>query len=619
MESNRQHSTTNGLTKTGNFLTDLFHGNQEKKLHLMDVEGQVKAINKVQAVIEFNMDGTIITANDNFLNLMGYVLSEIQGQHHSIFVEDKYKDSSEYKAFWEKLGRGEFVEAEFFRLGKDGKEVWLQASYNPIFDLDGNPCKVVKFATDITKQKQELSNYEGQLLAINKSQAVIEFDMQGRIITANDNFLDLMGYVLSEVQGHHHSMFIDEDYKNSSEYKLFWEKLNRGEFETAEFLRIGKDGKKIWIQASYNPILDLKGKPFKVVKFATDITQKKEAEDKVKLLAEELQEKIKEYSAFIGEVSSGDLTRTLDITGTDDLAMLGGHLNDMTRGLSEIAKNIIAVSVEIDSNMDTLNKTASTQASSALEQATSVSEIGSVIEEITQTSQQTLDKASELGKSAEQTQSEGEKGKKVINEVLQAMTILQEKMHQISETILGLSDKTQQVGEITSAVSDIAKQSKMLALNASIEAAKAGETGKGFAVVADEVKDLAERSQAATEKVQNILQDIRKTAEHAVIVTEDGTKSVDENLLQAESAGSIVNTLGDVIKETSIATQQIVAAVREESVGISQVVTSIREIDKGAAGFSEATEYTKKTVISLSEVAESLKVIASKYKIKSDK
>ncbi len=240
-----------------------------------DYAGQVAAIRKSQAVIEFNMDGAILDANDNFLNTMGYTLSEVKGRHHSIFVDEAFRQSAEYREFWAKLNRGEYQAAEYKRIGKGGKEIWIQASYNPILDLDGRPFKVVKYATDITKQKTLNADYEGQIAAVKKSQAVIEFSMDGTILDANDNFLNTMGYTLSEVKGRHHSIFVDEAFRQSADYREFWAKLNRGEYQAAEYKRIGKGGKEIWIQASYNPILDLNGRPFKVVKYATDITREK--------------------------------------------------------------------------------------------------------------------------------------------------------------------------------------------------------------------------------------------------------------------------------------------------------------------------------------------------------
>jgi methyl-accepting chemotaxis protein len=234
---------------------------------------KLTAIDKSQAMIEFGLDGTILTANSNFLGAMGYTLAEVQGKHHSMFVEAAYRDSADYRGFWEKLNRGEYQAAQFKRVGKGGKEVWIEASYNPILGRGGKPFKVVKYATDVTRQKTEYVDLRGQVDAIRKAQAVIEFSLDGTILTANSNFLGAMGYTLAEVQGKHHSMFVETAYRDSAEYRGFWEKLNRGEYQAAQFKRIGKGGKEIWIEASYNPIIDLNGKPFKVVKFATDITK----------------------------------------------------------------------------------------------------------------------------------------------------------------------------------------------------------------------------------------------------------------------------------------------------------------------------------------------------------
>ncbi|KKJ78474.1 chemotaxis protein [Kiloniella litopenaei] len=233
----------------------------------------LSALNRSQAVIQFEPDGTIITANKNFLAAMGYTLEEIKGKHHSMFVEEEYKNSQEYRDFWKNLGKGEFQSAEYKRLGKGGKEIWIQASYNPMMNASGKVVKVVKYATDITAQTIQNADYQGQIDAIGKSQAVISFHLDGTIIDANQNFLDAVGYKLDEIQGQHHSIFVEPEYKESKEYADFWNRLRNGEFQTAEYKRFGKGGKEIWIQATYNPIFAPDGKPFKVVKFATDITQ----------------------------------------------------------------------------------------------------------------------------------------------------------------------------------------------------------------------------------------------------------------------------------------------------------------------------------------------------------
>lgn len=238
-----------------------------------EAQAKIRAIEHSQAVIEFTMDGTITTANENFLSLLGYTLEEIRGKHHGIFVEPADREGAGYRDFWARMNRGECVISQFKRIGKGGKEVWIEASYNPIPGPNGKPAKVVKFAVDVTVQKLEAAEMRGQMNAIRKSLAVIEFGLDGKILTANDGFLATMGYTLADIQGQHHGMFVDPSYRASAEYRQFWEKLNQGEYQAAQFKRIGKGGKEVWIEASYNPILDLNGKPFKVVKFATDITR----------------------------------------------------------------------------------------------------------------------------------------------------------------------------------------------------------------------------------------------------------------------------------------------------------------------------------------------------------
>ncbi|TWB24608.1 methyl-accepting chemotaxis sensory transducer with Pas/Pac sensor [Nitrospirillum amazonense] len=241
--------------------------------HIRDMKATLAALGKSQAIIEFALDGTILTANDNFLKAMGYTLAEVKGRHHSLFVAPGYRDSLEYRQFWDSLRRGEFRAAQFKRLGKGGREVWIEASYNPILDRAGRPYKVVKYATDVTAAKREHADLQGQVTAINKSQAVIEFSLDGTILRANDNFLTTMGYTAAELEGGHHSLFVEAGYKDTTEYRQFWDALRRGEFQAAQFKRIGKGGREVWIEASYNPILDPDGRPYKVVKYATDITR----------------------------------------------------------------------------------------------------------------------------------------------------------------------------------------------------------------------------------------------------------------------------------------------------------------------------------------------------------
>ena len=288
------------------------------KVRAMEDAGKLMAVDRVQAVIEFNLDGTIVTANENFLKTLGYSLSEIQGKHHSMFIEPQQRDSAAYREFWAKLGRGEYEAGEFKRIGKGGKEVWILASYNPILDEKGKAFKVVKYATDITEAKLNTADLSGQIAAIGKSQAVISFNLDGTVQTANDNFLNTLGYALSEIQGRPHSMFVAPSERDGAAYREFWTALRRGEYQAGEFKRIGKGGKEIYIQASYNPILDMNGRPFKVVKYASDVTQQVIARMKsehVRGMMDSVAAGAEELNASVREISEA-MTKSRD-TATD--------------------------------------------------------------------------------------------------------------------------------------------------------------------------------------------------------------------------------------------------------------------------------------------------------------
>ncbi len=239
---------------------------------LAEAEAELAALGRSQAVIEFETDGTIRRANENFLAVVGYTLGEIQGNHHRMFVDAAYAKSGEYEEFWNDLARGRFRAGEFKRIGRGGKEVWIQASYNPIMDPSGRVVKVVKYASDVTAAKLAAADAQGQIAAIGKSQAVIEFELDGTVRHANENFLTTLGYSLDEIKGKHHRMFVESGYASSADYTRFWRELAAGQYQAGEFKRVAKGGRAIWIQASYNPILDLNGKPFKVVKYASDVT-----------------------------------------------------------------------------------------------------------------------------------------------------------------------------------------------------------------------------------------------------------------------------------------------------------------------------------------------------------
>ena len=340
------------------FATDI----TAQKIRSLEDAGKIDAISRAQAMIAFNLDGTIIDANQNFLDAMGYSLEEVRGKHHSMFMPVNERDSATYRDFWARLNRGQFEAGEFKRIAKGGREVWILATYNPILDEAGKPFKVVKYATDVTQQKVKAADHDGQLAAIAKSQAVIEFNMDGTIRTANRNFLEAMGYSLAEVQGKHHSMFVAPSERTSQAYRDFWESLNRGEFQAAEYKRLARGGREIWIQASYNPIFDLNGKPYKVVKYATDITAqaigRKKAEaargliESVAAGSEEMSASIREISATMNKSKENAVKATATVDAADQQAH---QLNAAAQAMSGIVELIGNITGQI--NMLALNAT----------------------------------------------------------------------------------------------------------------------------------------------------------------------------------------------------------------------------------------------------------------------
>ncbi|MEW6147493.1 MAG: PAS domain-containing methyl-accepting chemotaxis protein [Pseudomonadota bacterium] len=333
-----------------------------KKIRGLTEASKIAAISRAQAVIEFKLDGTIVTANENFCKALGFSLAEIEGKHHSLFMPPQARDSAAYREFWEKLNRGEYQAGEYKRIGKGGREVWILASYNPLLDETGKPFGVVKFATDVTAEKLKNADLAGQLAAIDKAQAVIEFNMDGTIIAANANFLATLGYSLAEIKGKHHSMFVEPSERDSVAYREFWAALNRGEYQAAEYKRIGKGGKEVYIQASYNPILDLNGKPFKVVKYATDTTKQvlvRMGNERVRAMMESVAAGSEELNASVREISEA-MTKSREtamgaveqVSSADAQAQ---RLTDAAQAMSGIVEMINNITGQI--NLLALNAT----------------------------------------------------------------------------------------------------------------------------------------------------------------------------------------------------------------------------------------------------------------------
>lgn len=538
----------------------------------------LKAIDRVQAIIEFDMDGVILSANDNFLDVMGYTLDEITGRHHSIFVEPGYEKSAEYRNFWTTLNRGEFQTAEYKRVGKGGKEVWIQASYNPILGDDGKPYAVVKFAIDTTEQKLAYANFSGQMEAIRKSQAVIEFDMGGTILSANDNFLSAMGYTLDEIQGRHHSIFVEPDYKHSAEYKDFWATLNRGEYQAAEYKRIGKGGRDIWIQASYNPILDLNGKPYKVVKYATDITIQKELQLSVATVLEEV-------THVMSGLGQGDLSCIMAGEYEGDFALLSESINGFINTLRNMVIQITESAINISTSASEISQGNTDLSHRTEEQASSLEETASTMEQMTAAVKSNADNARHANHLASGAREHAERGGEVVAQAIQAMS--------------AINASSKQIVDIIGVIDEIAFQTNLLALNASVEAARAGEQGRGFAVVAAEVRNLAQRSAQAAKEIKSLIN--------------DSAKKVDDGSRLVEDSGKTLEEIVTSVKKVSDINAEIAAASLEQSAGIEQVNKAITQLDEVTQQNAALVEQAAASSESMNEQANTLRELVEYF------
>ena len=551
-----------------------------QKLQTADLSGQIDAIGKSQAVISFHMDGTIIDANANFLNTLGYTLDEVKGKHHSMFVEPAYRTSVEYSEFWTKLNRGEYQAAEYKRLGRGGKEVWIQASYNPIMDLNGKPFKVVKYATETTGQKLQTADYAGQIDAIGKSQAVIEFNMDGTIINANQNFLSTLGYMLDEIKGKHHSMFVEPAYKGSAEYKQFWDALNRGEYQAAEYRRIGKGGKEVWIQASYNPIMDLNGKPFKVVKYATDTSQ-------MVTSRMENEKGMNEAVKVLKEMSEGNLSMKMEENYLGTFADIKNAVNATVDKLIETVTKIKEAASSVNSAASEIASGSADLSMRTEQQASSLEETAASMEEITGTVKQNSQNASSANDLAANANTSADKGGKVVEEAVIAMGSIEKSSKKISD-IIGVID-------------EIAFQTNLLALNAAVEAARAGDAGKGFAVVASEVRALAGRSASASKEIKTL---------------------INESATQVQSGAQLVNQAGDTlkgivgsVKQVANIVSEIASASVQQATGVDEINSAITQMDEATQQNAALVEENTAAAQSMLEQAKNLDALVSFFKL----
>lgn len=601
------------------FMTDGTTIQQELEQTREELQIRQNIMDVTSIVSEADLKGNIVSVNEKFLKVSKYPKNELIGYgHNTTRHPDMPKDV--FRQMWATIGRGDIFRGVVKNRAKDGTPYYVDAVIAPFVDKKtGKPRKYLGVRYDITEAEIARQNMEGILSGINRSYAMIEFTLDGTVLTANENFLKTMGYTLEEIRGQHHRMFCDPAYTITAEYRAFWERLGRGEFDSGVYRRRGKGGKEVWIQASYCPVLDEVGRPVKVVKLATDISGEKYAQKEVERLIRaaadgQLSERIKtdnltgtskelaeNFNRLLDAVATPlqDAMQALTAMAANDLMkpMIGTYRGEFERmktslngGLSQLTQALVAVreAVEsVSSGAEQITKGNEDLSQRTSEQASSLEETSASMEQMTSTVKQNADNAKQANQLATMACEAANRGGAVTVKAIEAMGYI--------------NHSSKKIADIITVIDEIAFQTNLLALNAAVEAARAGEHGRGFAVVAAEVRNLAQRSATAAKEIKELINE-------SIQRVNDGSELVNQSGRTLEEIVSAVKRVTDIIAEISAASQ-------EQAHGIDQVNTAVMALDTTTQQNAALVEETTSASQSLKMQAKELRQRVLQFKI----